>query len=183
MKKEDARAMAEKTFQGPDAAAIKAAKAVLSGQPAPATQPDQAKLVRDWAYSVMTGQGNESDVPASIKDKVKEAQNDPGLKKLADDFNSSVAKQQAEEKAAVEKAAAEAKAEVTKTQQKKPELGTPPVLTPEGAARAGQTTADTSANLLNTQLAQLIRVNIETAEATKKTANLIASSGNLFRRG
>lgn len=183
MKEKEAQSLAQQNFKGPDAEAIKAAKAVLAGQPAPAAQPDQAKLVRDWAYSVMTGQNKESDVPASIKDKVKEAQSDPGLKKLADDFNSSVAKQQADEKAAIEKAAAEAKAETAKAQQKKPELGTPPVLTPEGAARAGQTTADTSANLLNTQLAQLIRVNIETAEATKKTANLIAGNGNLFRRG
>jgi hypothetical protein len=166
-------------FKGPSTEEVNNAKRVVAGQP-PA--PDQTQLIRDWAYSIMTGQSKEGDVPADIKDKVKEAQSEPDLKKLAEDYNTSVAKQRADEKAAAEKAAADTKAEVSKAQQKKPELGTQPVLTPAGAARSGQSSSEASGDLLNKQLAQLITINKDTAEAAQRTANLIASNGNLFRR-
>lgn len=174
-----AKEKAAEYFKGPSEEALANAKRVVAGQP-PA--PDQSQLIRDWAYKIMTRQENESAVPAEIRDKVKEAQNDPGVKKLAEEYRASVEKENAEKKAAMEKAAAEAKAETAKAQQKKPELGTQPVLTPAGAARASQTSAETSSDLLNKQLAQLITINRDTAEAAQRTANLIASNGNLFRR-
>lgn len=147
-----------------------------AAEPAPAV--DEATNVRNWAWSLLTGQAEEGSVPASIKDQVDTMRKDPDLEKQAADYRAEI-KRQADEKARQEKEAAETAREA---QKKKPELGTQPVLTPAGEARVSQTSSNDIVSILNTQLAQLIKVNRDTAEATVKVANLIASSDNLFRR-
>lgn len=149
-----------------------------ASEPAPAV--DEATNVRNWAWSLLTGQAEEGSVPASIKDQVDTMRKDPDLAKQAADYRAEI-KRQAEEKARQEKEAAAAAA-AKSSQQKKPELGTQPVLTPAGEARSSQTTSNDAATILNKQLAQLITINRDTAEAAQRTANLIASNGNLFRR-
>ena len=149
-----------------------------ASEPAPAV--DEATNVRNWAWSLLTGQAEEGSVPASIKDQVDTMRKDPDLAKQAADYRAEI-KRQAEEKARQEKEAAAAAA-AKSSQQKKPELGTQPVLTPAGESRSSQTTSNDAATILNKQLAQLITINRDTAEAAQRTANLIASNGNLFRR-
>jgi hypothetical protein len=141
----------------------------------PAPQPDQAKVARDWAYSIMTGQSKESDVPANIKDSVAAAKQDPTLIKQADDYKAQVAQQAAQEKARQEAAAAAAKNAPTPAP-------TTPTPAPAAAPITRQDSSASTANVLNTQLATLIRASLETAEHTKKTASILASNGNALRR-
>ena len=148
-----------------------------ASEPAPAV--DEATNVRNWAWSLLTGQAEEGSVPASIKDQVDTMRKDPDLAKQASDYREEI-RRQAEEKARQEKEAAAAAAKAS--QQKKPELGTQPVLTPAGEARSSQTSSNDAVTILNKQLAQLISINRDTAEATQRTANLISSNGNLLRR-
>lgn len=149
-------------------------KTKSTGSVASAPKTDQATNIRNWAYSLMTGQAQEGQVPASIKDQVMEAQKDPGLKKLADDYNAQAAKKAADEKARLESEAKKTKeAEQKKTETEKPETN---------VVTKAQESASTPESMLNTLVSQLIKVNSETAENTKKTASILASNGNLFRR-
>lgn len=138
---------------------------------------NNAQLIRDWAYSIMTGQAK--DAPASIAKQVDEVVKNPDatLKKSVDDYNAAI-KRKAEE----EKARKDREAEAAKAAASKPAESAKPAETAVAAPAAAPETNKDSAALLNSMVAQLVRINTETAEATKKTANLIASNGNLFRR-
>jgi hypothetical protein len=149
--------------------------AEAGGTPAP--QPDQAKVARDWAYSIMTGQSKESDVPANIKDSVAAAKQDPTLIKQADDYKAQVAQQ-----AAQEKARQEAAAQAAKNAASQPAPAATPAPPPSAAPITRQDSSASAANVLNTQLATLVRASLETAEHTKKTASILASNGNALRR-
>jgi hypothetical protein len=153
----------------------KSRQAELGGT-APAPQPDQAKVARDWAYSIMTGQSKESDVPANIKDSVAAAKQDPTLIKQAEDYKVRVAQEAAQEKARQEAAAQAAKNAPT------PAPAATPAPAPSAAPKPAQDSSASAANVLNTQLATLVRASLETAEHTKKTASILASNGNALRR-
>jgi hypothetical protein len=153
----------------------KSRQAELGGT-APAPQPDQAKVARDWAYSIMTGQSKESDVPANIKDSVAAAKQDPTLIKQAEDYKVRVAQEAAQEKARQEAAAQAAKNAPT------PAPAATPTPAPSAAPKPAQDSSASAANVLNTQLATLVRASLETAEHTKKTASILASNGNALRR-
>jgi hypothetical protein len=147
------------------------------GGTVPAPAPDQATNVRNWAYSLMTGQAKESDVPATIKDSVMAATKDPALVKQADDYKAQVAQQAAQEKARKEAEAAAAKAAASQ-----PVPAATPTPPPSAAPKPAQESSASAANVLNTQLATLVRASLETAEHTKKTASILASNGNALRR-
>ena len=141
----------------------------------PAPAPDQAKAARDMAFRLLTGQANENAVPAEIKDSVDAAKKDPSVIKQADDYKARVAQEAAQEKARQEAAAAAARNAPTTAPAATP---TPP---PSAAPRPAQDSSASTANVLNTQLATLIRASLETAEHTKKTASILASRGNALR--
>jgi hypothetical protein len=147
------------------------------GGTTPAPAPDQATNVRNWAYSLMTGQAKESDVPATIKDSVMAATKDPALVKQADDYKAQVAQQAAQEKARKDAEAAAAKAAASQ-----PAPAATPAPPPSAAPKPAQESSASAANVLNTQLATLVRASLETAEHTKKTASILASNGNALRR-
>jgi hypothetical protein len=139
-----------------------------------APKTDQATNIRNWAYSLMTGQAQEGQVPASIKDQVMAAKNDPSIKKMADDYNAQVAKKAADEKARLENEAKKKKEE----EQKKSETEKPNTT----VVSTSQESPATPETMLNTLVSQLIKVNSETAENTRKTASILSSNGNLFIR-
>jgi hypothetical protein len=139
-----------------------------------APKTDQATNIRNWAYSLMTGQAQEGQVPASIKDQVMAAKNDPSIKKMADDYNAQVAKKAADEKARLENEAKKKKEE----EQKKSETEKPNTT----VVSKSQESPATPETMLNTLVSQLIKVNSETSENTRKTASILSSNGNLFIR-
>ena len=153
-----------------------AAKAKSSSAPAGTETPsaNNAKLARDLAYRIMTGQEDESKVPAELKDAVATAKTDTTLIKQAADYKSRVAQEAAEEKARAESQASAAKAAAAKTTPDVPAPTAPPVTT-------AQDSSASTANLLNTQLATLIRASLETAENTKKAASILSARGNALR--
>ena len=142
----------------------------------PPPAPDQAKAARDMAFKLMTGQAEESKVPAEIKDQVAAAKKDPSVIKQADDYKARVAQEAAQEKARQEAAAAAARNAPT------PAPAATPTPAPSAAPITRQDSSASTANVLNTQLATLIRASLETAEHTKKTASILASNGNALRR-
>ena len=152
----------------------KAKIAQLEGELGTAPSPDNAQLVRDWAYSIMTKQADSA--PASIAKEVDQVIKNPDetLKKSVDDYNAAVKQKAADEKARQEKQAAEAKTAAAKPTE-------PTVTAPAAPAVVASEPKVDAAATLNSMVSQLIRLNAETAEATKRTANLIASNGNLFR--
>jgi hypothetical protein len=144
-------------------------------KPAAAPPVDQATNIRNWAYSLMTGQAKEGDVPASIKAQVADVQSNPddSLKKSVSDYEASVKQKAAEDKAKLEKAAADEKAA-----KEKPAAAAAP--TPAAAAPKTQEPSADAATALNTQIAQLVKASRDTADNTKRAADLIASRGNRF---
>jgi len=146
------------------------------GGTAPPPPPDQAKVARDWAYSIMTGQSKESDVPANIKDSVAAAKQDPTLVKQAEDYKTRVAQE------AVVRLAKEVEAEQAARKAASQPPPTAPTPAPSAAPKPAQESSTSAANVLNTQLATLVRASLETAEHTKKTASILASNGNALRR-
>jgi hypothetical protein len=136
----------------------------------PATDASRA---RDYAFKLMTGQTSEAP-PAEIKDAVASMQNDPDLKKAVADYKSDIAKKDQEEKTRREKAAADEKA--AKEKPSAPESA--PL--PTSAVPKAQNAPVDAATALNTQIAQLVQHSRETAEATRRTASLIQSRGNLL---
>lgn len=152
---------------------MKKLEATVSGT-APAPSVNNAQLVRDWAYSIMTKQADSA--PASIAKEVDQVIKNPDetLKKSVDDYNAAIKQKAADEKARQEKEAAEAKTAAAKPTEKATSAPAAP------AVVASEPKAD-AATTLNSLVSQLVRLNAETAEATKRTANLIASNGNLFR--
>jgi hypothetical protein len=151
-------------------------QAELGGPAVPVAAPDQAKAARDMAFKLMTNQADESAVPAEIKDSVAAAKKDPTLIKQAEDYKARVAQE-----AAQEKARQEAAAQAAKNASPPPPTATP-TPTPSAAPIPTQDSSASTANVLNTQLATLIRASLETAEHTKKTASILASNGNALRR-
>jgi hypothetical protein len=154
--------------------ALKELQSGSSSTPAPA--PDQAKVARDWAFKLMTGRADEKNVPPEIKDQVATAKQDPTLIKQADDYKARVAQEAAQEKARQEAAAQAAKNAPT------PAPAATPTPAPSAAPKPAQESSASAANVLNTQLATLVRASLETAEHTKKTASILASNGNALRR-
>jgi hypothetical protein len=154
----------------------KSRQAELGGPAAPAPAPDQAKAARDMAFRLLTNQANENAVPAEIKDSVDAAKKDPSVIKQADDYKARVAQEAAQEKARQEAAAAAAKNAPTTAPAATPSSP------PSAAPRPAQDSSASAANVLNTQLATLVRASLETAEHTKKTASILASNGNALRR-
>ena len=136
---------------------------------------DQATNIRNWAYSLMTGQAKDTDIPASIKDSVMSATKDPDLIKQAEDYKAGVARLAADIKAKQEAEAATAKVPAAKPAE------TPAAPAPQPVAAPVQESSASTANLLNTQLATLVRATMETAENTKRAANILASRGNLLK--
>jgi hypothetical protein len=137
---------------------------------------DNAKVARDWAYSLMTGQAKPGDVPATIKAQVESLQNDPDLKKQAEAYRADMARKELE---AQQKREAEAAA--TRAAQTAPAQQTTPTPVPKPPTSTSQDSRADSATVLNNSIARLVQLQQETAENTKKTASLIASRGNLFR--
>ena len=150
----------------------------LSGgsEPAPAN-PDNSKVARDWAWSIMSGQ-TDKEAPASIKDQVKGIMaNDASLKKQAEDYKAAAARkaEEAKKKAAQD----EANSRKSNEQANQPDSAKP-------AAAAPTATQESKADpisVLNSNIERLIRSNQVVADNTKATAQAIASNGNLFRRG
>ena len=141
---------------------------VETAKPPPA---DNAKLARDWAWSIMSGQ-TEKSAPASIKDQVDSIiSSDTNLKQQAEKYKADMAKRREDE--------ARRQSETSKSKQEKPvEEEKPKEQKP--AATPAQESPTSTANVLNTQMAQLIRASLETAEHTKRTASILASKGNLL---
>jgi hypothetical protein len=137
---------------------------------------DNAKVARDWAYSLMTGQAKPGDVPATIKAQVDSLQNDPDLKKQAEAYRADMARKELE---AQQKREAEAAA--TRAAQTAPAQQNTPTPVPKPPTSTSQDSRADSATVLNNSIARLVQLQQETAENTKKTASLIASRGNLFR--
>jgi hypothetical protein len=156
--------------------ALKELQGGSSSAPTTPPPPDQAKVARDWAYSIMTGQSKESDVPANIKDSVAAAKQDPTLIKQAEDYKTRVAQE------AVVRLAKEVEAEQAARKAASQPPPTAPTPAPSAAPKPAQESSASTANVLNTQLATLIRASLETAEHTKKTASILASNGNALRR-
>jgi hypothetical protein len=144
------------------------AVSVETAKPPPA---DNAKLARDWAWSIMSGQ-TEKSAPASIKDQVDSIiSSDTNLKQQAEKYKADMAKRREDE--------ARRQSETSKSKQEKPvEEEKPKEQKP--AATPAQESPTSTANVLNTQMAQLIRASLETAEHTKRTASILASKGNLL---
>jgi hypothetical protein len=152
-------------------------QAELGGPAAPAAAPDQAKAARDMAFKLLTGQIDENAaIPAEIKDSVDAAKKDPSVIKQADDYKARVAQEAAQEKARQESAAAAAKNAPTTAP------AVTPASAPSAAPKPAQESSASAANVLNTQLATLVRASLETAEHTKRTASILASNGNALRR-
>ena len=154
-----------------------ARKATTPAPSIPAPPIDQTAAIRDYAFKLMTGRLKENSVPAEIKDQVIEAKKDPNLIKQAEDYKAQAAQQAAQEKARQEKETSAVKATPAKPAET-PTPVAPPSL--ESQIRAQESSAST-ANLLNTQLATLVRATMETAENTKRAANILASRGNLLK--
>jgi hypothetical protein len=140
---------------------------VETTKPPPA---DNAKLARDWAWSIMSGQTDKS-APASIKDQVDSIiSSDTSLKQQAEKYKADMAKRREDD--------ARRQSETAKPNQEKPAEEKPKEQKP--AAVPAQESPASTANVLNTQMAQLIRASLETAEYTKRTASILASKGNLL---
>jgi hypothetical protein len=129
-----------------------------------------AKLAREWALSLMTGQAKDSDVPAGLKESVNSLKNDDNLKQQAEKYKADMAKRREDD--------ARRQNETSKPNQEKPAEEKPKEQKP--AATPAQESPTSTANVLNTQMAQLIRASLETAEYTKRTASILASRGNLL---
>jgi len=154
-----------------------ALKELQGGSTAPAPAPDQAATVRDWAFKLMTGGAKEEDVPSEIKDQVATAKQDPSLVKQAEDYKAQAAQ------AAAQKFAREVEAEQAARRaasQPTSAAPPPPAAAPTQMTRVQDSSAST-ANLLNTQLATLVRASLETAEHTKRAASILASRGNALK--
>jgi hypothetical protein len=82
------------------------------------------------------------------------------------------------EKGFFESATDRLKAALTPEVTVAPTAGTP---APAAALKPTQDSSASIANALNTQMAQLIRVSLETAENTKRAASILASRGNLLK--
>ena len=138
---------------------------------------DQSKLIRDWAYSVLSGQNSIDQVPASIKDRVKVvADNDESLKQQAYVYKQEMIRKAADAAAKNKQQATEKPAEAT-TQD---ELADNEAQQQIDAAKSQESSQD-HAVTLNNNIDKLIKSNIRVAEATEKTASLIAANGNRFR--
>jgi 3-oxoacyl-ACP reductase-like protein len=124
---------------------------------------------------MMTGQDT-SKMPATIKNDVEAMKNDPTVKQRVDEYKAHMTLQ-----ASQEKARREAEAQAAKTAASQPAPAATPAPAPTQMTRVQDSSAST-ANVLNTQLATLIRASLETAEHTKKTASILASNGNALRR-
>jgi hypothetical protein len=141
---------------------------VETAKPPPA---DNAKLARDWAWSIMSGQTDKS-APASIKDQVDSIiSSDTNLKQQAEKYKADMAKRREEN--------TRRQSETAKPKQEKPAEEEKPKEQKTTAAPTQESPTST-ANVLNTQMAQLIRASLETAEYTKRTASILASRGNLL---
>jgi hypothetical protein len=140
------------------------------------TPPPKNNSARDWAWSVMSGQSDESKIPASLKDQVSGIMNsDTTLKKQAEDYKAS-AKQK------VEDAKRRQEEENKKTESKK-ESSEPETAKPVTAAPASQESRGDAVSILNSNLATLNRLMRETADNTKSTAEKVSRIGNLYKSG
>lgn len=144
-----------------------------SGTAPPPPPVDQAANIRNWAYSLMTGQAK--DAPDSISKQVGELVKNPddSLKKSVADFNSAKAAKDAETKAQQEKVAEDAK----KTNDNP---AANPAATPAATPVPAQDTDNRRSDMLNN--ASVARLLKDISDNTAKTANLISANGNLFKR-
>jgi hypothetical protein len=155
----------------PDKSGNTSAKQMLS--------PDQLVNARNWAYSLMTHQDKGQPVPLNLKDEVDKltAKPDATLKKQVDDFIAQRAKTEQQEK---EKAAKEAASKPAVEDTEKTPTPTP-APTPAPAADTARESKTDPIVALNNSMAQLIMSSRQTADNTKRTADLIAGRGNQLR--
>ena len=100
------------------------------------------------------------------------------LKNLAVSLNELKQASKPVEKGFFESATERLKAALTPEVTVAPTAGTP---APAAGLKPTQDSSASIANALNTQMAQLIRVSLETAENTKRAASILASRGNLLK--
>lgn len=150
----------------------------LSGggsEPAPAN-PDNSKVARDWAWSIMSGQ-TDKEAPASIKDQVKGIMaNDTTLKQQAEEYKASAARKAEEAK----KKAAQAEANSKKSSEQANQAD--PAKPAAAAPTATQESKADPISVLNSNIERLIRSNQVVADNTKATTQAILSHADLFRR-
>ena len=162
--------------QNPQAAANAASVKPSSTTAAAPPAADNAKLARDWAYSIMTGRTTDAQVPAELKDAVTKLKSDTGLKAQADKYladQKAKEEQARQEQATRDQAAREAAAKPNSAGNTQSQA-TPP----KPAAQTAPAASDSS---LNTSLGRQIQLLQEIADNTKKSANAAGAGGNLFR--
>ena len=156
-----------------NAASVKSSSTEAAAPPAG----DNAKLARDWAYSIMTGRNTDAQVPPELKDAVTKLKSDTGLKAQADKY---LADQKAKEEAARQEQATrdQAARDAAANPNSAGNAAAPATAPSKPAVQTAPAAGDSS---LNTSLGRQIQLLQEIADNTKKTASAAAAGGNLFR--
>lgn len=158
-----------------------------------ASAADQEKIANDWAWSVFSNKATLDAVPASLKSKVSEILKNPpahwkppvamptptGGGKVNEAVKSKPSK--STETSNTGKSA-EQSTKTTKTETEKTKEDTGKGKETMGEGKEPGTLLE-EITLLNKQTAQLISLMRDTESHTKKTASILASGGNPFKRG